>query len=124
MPTTNEAPERIGLAHVVAVEPHQGPLPGRQADAIEVPLRNAEVVEFPHRIGLQVDADAQRSHLAHRLEHDARHADLMQGERRRQPADAAAGDEYGIVCHGPACYLRCPIPAEPARTRFLARSRP
>ena len=45
-------------------------------------------------------------HLAHRLEDDARHADLMQGRRGRQPADAAADDEYVCICHGPICHLR------------------
>ncbi len=85
---------------VVAVEADQRPLLGGQADAIEVGLRDAEVVELAHRVGLQVHADAQRAHLAHRLEHDARHADLVQRQRRRQPADAAAGDEYGVIHYG------------------------
>ena len=69
----------------------------RQAHAIEIGLRDAEIVEFAHGIGLQIDADAERAHLAHRFEDDARHADLMQRQRRRQPADAAAGDEYGVI---------------------------
>ena len=90
-----EQPARLGI-DVVAVEPDQRPFLGRQADAVEVGLRDAEVVELAHGVGLQVDADAERAHLAHRLEHDAGHADLVQRQRRRQPADAAAGDEDWI----------------------------
>ena len=90
---------RLGI-DVVAVEPDQRPFLGGQTDAIEVGLRDAEVEELAHRIGLQVDADAQRAHVAHRLEDDAGHADLVQRQGRRQPADAAAGDEYGVVHYG------------------------
>ena len=65
--------------------------------AAEIGLADAEIVELAHRIGLQVDADAERPHLAHRLEDDAAHADLVEGERGCQPADAAAGDEHEVV---------------------------
>jgi hypothetical protein len=44
-----------------------------------------------------VDGDAERLQLGHALEHFGGNADLMQAERQRQPADAAAGDEYGHV---------------------------
>jgi hypothetical protein len=46
---------------------------------------------------LQIDADAERAHVAHRFEDDARHADLMQRERGREPADAAAGNDHAII---------------------------
>ena len=56
-------------------------------------------MELAHRIGLQVDADTERAHLARRFEHHAGHADLLQRQGRRQPADAAAGDEHGAFRH-------------------------
>ncbi len=84
---------------VRAIEPDQGPLLGRHADGLELSLADAEVVEFAHGVGLQVDADAERPHLPHRLIDDAGHADLMQGQRRRQAADAASGDNHEIIRH-------------------------
>ncbi len=84
---------------VVAVQPDQRPFLRRDADPVEVRLSDAEVVEFAHRIGLQIDADAQRAHLAHRLDDHAGRADLMQRQGRRQAADAAAGDNHERVCH-------------------------
>ena len=42
-----------------------------------------------------VDADAERLQRGHALEHFGGNADLVQAERQRQPADAAAGDENG-----------------------------
>src|SRR5450756_2425060 len=44
-----------------------------------------------------VDADPERLQRRHALEHFGRNANLVQAERQRQPADAAAGDEYGHV---------------------------
>ena len=64
-------------------------------------LRDAEIVELAHGVGLQIDADAERAHLAHRFEDDAGHADLVQRQGRRQPANAAAGDDHKIVRHTP-----------------------
>ena len=61
---------RLGI-DVVAVEPNQRPFFRRQADAVEVGFGDAEVIEFAHRIGLQIDADAERAHLADRFEDDA-----------------------------------------------------
>jgi hypothetical protein len=54
-------------------------------------LRDAQVIELADRVGLQVHAGSQRTHLAHRPEHDARHSDLVQRQRHRLRADAAAG---------------------------------
>ena len=42
-----------------------------------------------------VDADAERLQLRHALEHAHGNADLVQAERQRQPANAAARDENG-----------------------------
>ena len=54
---------------------------------------NAEVAQFAHGVGLQVDADAERPHLAHGFKDDARHADLLERQRGDEPADAAAGND-------------------------------
>ena len=78
-------------------KPDQRPFLGRQADAVEIGFGDAEVVELAHGIGLQIDADAERAHLAHRLEDDAGHADLVERERGRQAANAAAGDDHAIT---------------------------
>ena len=82
---------------VVAVESDQRPFFRRQADAVEVGFSHAEVVEFAHGIGLQIDADAERAHLADRLEDDGAHADLMECERGGEPANAAAGNDDAVV---------------------------
>ncbi len=37
--------------------------------------------------------------LGDRLEHDARHADLVQREREADAADAATGNQYGQIGH-------------------------
>ena len=55
----------------------------------------AEFDQLAHRMRQHVDADAERSQLRHALEYARGNADLVQAERQRQPADAAAGDEYG-----------------------------
>ena len=53
----------------------------------------AELGQLAHRVRQQVDADAEPPELRRALEHAARHADLVQAERERQPADAAADDD-------------------------------
>ena len=90
---TGEQAARLRV-DVVAVQPYQRPFFGGQAHAIEVGLRDAEIVNLAHSVRLQIDAYAERAHLAHRFEYDARHADLVEGKRRCQPANAAAGDNY------------------------------
>ena len=62
-------------------------------------MRDAEIVNLAHGVRLQVDADAERAHLAHRFEYDTRHADLVERKCGRQPANAAAGDDYLIIRH-------------------------
>ena len=60
---------------------------------------DAELLELPHRVRLEVDADAKRPEIGHGLEDDARHADLVQGEGDTESSDAAAGNEDGQSIH-------------------------
>ena len=53
----------------------------------------AELDQLAHRMRQHVDADAERLQFRHALEHAGGNADLVQAERQRQPANAAAGDE-------------------------------
>ena len=53
----------------------------------------AQLVQLAHGVGLQVDAHAERLERADRLQHEAGHADLVQGQREAQAADAGAGDQ-------------------------------
>ena len=88
-----QEPARLGI-DVVAVKPDQRPFLCGQADAVEILLGDAEIIEFAHGIGLQIDADAERAHFPHRFEDDAGHADLVERQGCCQPANAAAGDDY------------------------------
>ena len=87
-----EPPARLRV-DVVAVQADQRPLFRGHADLVELRFRDAEVIELAHGVGLQVDADTERLHLAHGLEHHARYADLVKREGRRQPADPASCNE-------------------------------
>ncbi len=69
-------------------------------------------IELAHRIGLQIDADAERAHVPDGFEDDAGHADLVERQGCRQPADAAAGDDYKIIRHTPS-------PIRSLRTSFI-----
>src|SRR6185369_577436 len=89
---------RLGI-NVVAIEADQRPFLGGEADAIEFRARDAEIVELAYGIGLQIDADAERTQVTHCLEDDTGNADLMQRQGRRQPANAAAGDDYAVTRH-------------------------
>ena len=53
----------------------------------------AEFDQFAHRMRQHVDADAERPQFGNALEDSGGNADLVQAERQRQPADAAACDE-------------------------------
>src|SRR5712671_239293 len=68
--------------------------PGAYARGIKL-VEQAEFDQLAHRVRQHVDADAERLQFGDALEYFGRNADLMQAERQRQPADAAAGDEYG-----------------------------
>ena len=68
------------------------------ADGVRIErVEQAEFDQFAHRMRQHVDADAERLQLGHAFEHFGGNADLVQAERQRQPADAAACDEYGHV---------------------------
>lgn len=76
-----------------SVEPHQRPLLRRNADGVHHHLVNAQIRQFAHRIGLQVDPHAQRPGLAHALQHQAIDADLVEGQGEAKASDTASGDE-------------------------------
>ena len=54
----------------------------------------AELVELAHRVGQQVDADAERAQRRDRLEDLHLEAGRVEAEGRHQPADAAARDDH------------------------------
>ncbi len=85
--------------HVIAVQPDECPLPGLQADRVELLGAEPELVELADGVRLKIDADAERLEPRDRLEHEARHADLMQGQRDAQAADSAARDDDGKQPH-------------------------
>jgi hypothetical protein len=60
-------------------------------------MRDAEIENLAHSVRLQIDANAERAHLAHRFEYDAWHTDLVERKCRCQPANAATGDDYWII---------------------------
>ena len=55
-------------------------------------LSEAERGQLAHAVGQQRDPHAQLLHLRRALVHAAGDAALVQGEREREPADAAADD--------------------------------
>ncbi len=79
-------PDRLAVFREV------GKLLGAHAGGVEL-VHQAELDQFAAGVRQHVDADAERLQFAHAFEDAARHADLMQAERQRQPADAAAGNE-------------------------------
>ena len=60
-------------------------------------LTEPELVQLPYGVWLQVDADTERLRIGDRLEHHARHADLVEREREAHAADAASGDQDGLL---------------------------
>jgi hypothetical protein len=67
---------------------------GAHAERVKL-IQQTQLDQFAHRMRQHVDADAERLQRGDAFEYFGRHADLMQAERQRQPADAAAGDENG-----------------------------
>src|SRR5690606_1368365 len=80
---------------VVAVQADQRELPGLDADGVELVRTEAQLVQFTHRIGLQVDPHSQRPQFGSGFQHQAGNTQLLQGERHAEAADAATGDDYG-----------------------------
>jgi hypothetical protein len=69
--------------NVIAIEADQCPFPGLHAYFVECRFINAEFIEFPYGIGLQVDPNAQRFDLGYRLKNDTGHAYLVKGQGYR-----------------------------------------
>src|SRR5260221_14471055 len=67
---------------------------GAHAGCIELVVQ-AELDQLAHRVRQHVDADAERLQFGHALEYFGGNPDLMQAERQRQSADAAARNKYG-----------------------------
>jgi hypothetical protein len=63
----------------------------------EIALCEAEIVEFSHGIGLQIDADAERAHIPDRFVDNAGHANLAERQSCREPANAATGNDYKVI---------------------------
>jgi len=87
---------RLGV-DVVAVAADKRPLTCLDADRVQQFAADAEVVELANGVRLQVDADTERLRIGDRLEHHARHADLVEREREAHAADAASGDQDGLL---------------------------
>ena len=124
-PVAGEEPARLAV-DLAPVATHERPLARRHPDAVERFGADAQVVELAHRVGLQVDPDAQRRELARPLEDRERHADLVQGQPEGQPADAATRDQdargavhaahptlYRSICTESAA--RAPVPTNTRR---------
>lgn len=62
-------------------------------------VSQAELGQLAHRCRLQVDPNAERQGIAHRLEEANLDAGLMQAEREAQPADAASDDYDPVLFH-------------------------
>jgi hypothetical protein len=92
------------MARLAAGEVQEGP--HRWLTLVELCFRDAEVIELADGVGLQVDANPQRLHLAHGLEYQARHADLVKRQSRCQPADPAAGNENFLRCRHRECFAK------------------
>jgi len=72
---------------------------------LQLAVLKPQIVEFPHGVGLQVNADPQGLEVRNGFEHQAGNADLVQGQRGGKPTDTATGNEYGFIHpgHGGTC---------------------
>jgi hypothetical protein len=80
-----------------SVQPDERPFLSRDSHLGEFRFFDPELVQLTYGIGLQVDAHTQWTHIPHRFENDAVDSNLMECQGCRQPADAAAGDDYGLI---------------------------
>ena len=69
-------------------------LASANTDAFQLRLQ-PELEQLPHRVWLQVDANAERAELPDRLDHLNRYPEFVEGEGERQPGDACSGDDNG-----------------------------
>ena len=77
--------------HVLAEPRIVGEAAGRDSGLAKLAFQ-PEMKQLTHAIGLQVDASARRPEFPRRLIDGARDAELMQRQRRSQPANAATDD--------------------------------
>ena len=62
-------------------------------------VAKSKLSQFAYCGRLQIDADAERRGIAHRLIDANRYSGLMQAERKAQPADAASGNDDFQLLH-------------------------
>ena len=86
---------RFGI-DVLAVPANQRPLFSPDTDLVQRRRVEAQIEQFAYGVRLQVDPDAHRLRFAHRLEHEAPYADLMQRQRNAQSADPCTRDDGGF----------------------------
>src|SRR5690606_5783363 len=97
---TVPGPQTVQLGvDVDASKANERPLPRTHADAVEHFLTEAHFVKLPSRVGLKVDAYAQRLDLPHGFEYETGDADLVKGQGKAQTADTRTGDQYWITSH-------------------------
>jgi hypothetical protein len=90
---------RLGV-DLFAVQADQHEFLGLQSDGVEVIGPDPELVKLSHGVRLHVDADTERLEVAHGLQHETRHTDLMQGQSDTQSSNAAPGNEDRSTIHG------------------------
>jgi hypothetical protein len=120
-PVPREQAARLRV-HVLAVQTDERPLARLHADCVQVAGTDVELVELAHGVRLKVDADAERFQLRDGLEHDARHADLLQRESNAESADTATGNDHGQIGHRTG-RLRLEFPRTRMGDSRLARKR-
>ena len=79
-------PDALAMAVV------EGEFLDRPADRRDL-AGQAELGQFAHRVGLEIDAEPQGIDPARRLEHDGFDSRFEEAERGREPADATADDD-------------------------------
>ena len=80
----SQEPSGLGI-DVIAVKPGPGAHSLRPCNPIEILLGDAEIVEFTHGIGLQVDTNSKRTHSPDRFKDDAGHPNLVEREGCSSP---------------------------------------
>ena len=85
------------------------PIPWSAAQWRRAVRPDAELVELTHRVGLQVDADAERLQLADGLEHQTRDADLMKRQRDTESSNAAPAINTGGLFFSNDFILTCSV---------------
>ena len=89
---------RLGI-DFLPLTPDKSPFARLHPESVHIFCRKAEIHELADGVGLQIDAHAQRLQLGNLLDHNARHTDLLQGQRGGKPADPATGDNDTVIGH-------------------------